>query len=384
MHYSTILLHFATALQVRAAAAASASWTVAEVILSLVDVDNRNTSIRRRAELWVEILNLGHYYGTKCLLRTSFPVSPDEWSFCTGGEFYFRARNLVNSTDIRFDLDVLRMSSSGSAVPCVNHKRRNWLTVASWMTRHEQQKSMTIEMGTAKVAGNSTGSPNNLLDCKFRRQNKDIRCALELPRSRVEAPTKTIAFQSERTPYNLEKLQVRNFTTTDISTPGDVPFKFEVHLINPNHSYIVPGSLSLAAQRRIPHLPAENICTGSWDPDGPGELHNGIVASIRNVKCTNKSYVSAVYHFDGTRPPYLELLISDRLHSGVGGLALWWKMELNMADSEEFTDGYERCNDEVCRWEDSEVLLSSVHFQAWGCPRSGPNGEVLIPSENIC
>jgi hypothetical protein len=117
MRYPTILLHLAIALQIRVTTAGSASWTVGEVILSLIDVNNRNISIGRRVDLWVEILNLGQYYGTKCLLRTTFPVSPDEWSFCTGGQFYFRARNLVNSTDISFDLDIVRMSASGSALP---------------------------------------------------------------------------------------------------------------------------------------------------------------------------------------------------------------------------------------------------------------------------
>ena len=102
-----VLLQLVTAFQVRAAAIGPASFEVTRVILTIVNAFSQDASLKKSAELWVDAS------GTRCLLETQFPVSPDQWSFCSGGEYYIRARGLTDPTDIKFDLDVARMGSSG-------------------------------------------------------------------------------------------------------------------------------------------------------------------------------------------------------------------------------------------------------------------------------
>jgi hypothetical protein len=111
MLFLIILLQLTAVLQIRAVALGQASWFTTRVVVSLVDVNSKDASIQKRAVMWVDIVEVASGYTTTCLLETTFPVSPDVWSFCAGGQFYVRARNLSNATEIDFDLDVARMTS---------------------------------------------------------------------------------------------------------------------------------------------------------------------------------------------------------------------------------------------------------------------------------
>jgi hypothetical protein len=112
MIFTLLLVYFAIAVfQIGATTAGPASWSITKVILILVDVNSRDVSIQRRAELWVTLSDPSGRMTTQCVLKTHFPVTPDEWNFCTGGEFYIRTLGLYNSSRIEFDLEVARMSS---------------------------------------------------------------------------------------------------------------------------------------------------------------------------------------------------------------------------------------------------------------------------------
>jgi hypothetical protein len=115
MHFSTIFLHLAAIVQVKAAAVGQASYFVSKINLSIIGANSQNATVQKKTELSVEFTGTApdHPYGPSCGLYTTFPVPPDEWSFCPGGEFYIRARGLTNSAKIEFDLDFARMQSKG-------------------------------------------------------------------------------------------------------------------------------------------------------------------------------------------------------------------------------------------------------------------------------
>jgi hypothetical protein len=122
MLFLIILVQIITALQIRAEAVGPASWVVTRIVLYLVDVNSKDVSLKRRTEMWVDIVDNENGYGTRCLQRTQFPPSPDEWTFCSGGHFYIRARGLSSSTDIEYDLDVVKMNSAGSVSYCTRSR----------------------------------------------------------------------------------------------------------------------------------------------------------------------------------------------------------------------------------------------------------------------
>jgi hypothetical protein len=109
-----VILCALTISQIKATTVGPASWNVTKIILYLVDVNSDDISLKKRTEMWVDIVEKGTGYYTQCLLRTSFPPSDDEWSFCSGGQFYIRARGLSRYTDIEYNLDVARMRTEGS------------------------------------------------------------------------------------------------------------------------------------------------------------------------------------------------------------------------------------------------------------------------------
>jgi hypothetical protein len=122
MLFSIILLHILAISQIGATAVGPASWVVLRIVLYLVDVNSEDPSLKKRTEMWVDIKEKETNNWTTCFLRTQFPPSSDEWSFCAGGQFYIRARGLSRSTEIEYDLDIVKMSSDRLGCPYTNSR----------------------------------------------------------------------------------------------------------------------------------------------------------------------------------------------------------------------------------------------------------------------
>jgi hypothetical protein len=217
-------------------------------------------------------------------------------------------------------------------------------------------------MGTARITSNSTGNPNNLLDCKLRRQNKDVRCGFEQPIPIPRSPT--IHFTSTVAKWSLKTLQVKNMTTRGSLWGRNDTFKFEMNINNPNNSFIVPGSVSPARRESLPRVEPEAFCSGHWERDGwaaRDEFFDDINFSLK-TNCTNKVTIGANYYRPISGPAHLEIYLSSRLHTGVGGMTLGWKVMLITESVSGNGTRDAHFDGNICAWENFEAELRLAEF----------------------
>jgi hypothetical protein len=216
----------------------------------------------------------------------------------------------------------------------------------------DAQSMVTAERGTTRIIGNSTGDPKNSLVCKS--ENQDIKCSFE-------QPITGISMTSTQSTYDFDKLRVENAITCGSLISQHSTFDFELDIVNPMNTFVLPDSVSEAAEQGRYISPPEFSCKGSRKRGGlSSEDINGWNFLIE-TKCTNGlSYIEAIYERPFVGAPNLKLLLASLHHIGVGGMDIRWNVNMKIGKGEEIEGG--ECEGEVCRREDFEAEIQRIAF----------------------
>jgi hypothetical protein len=226
--------------------------------------------------------------------------------------------------------------------------------------------NITAEIGTARITSNATGIPSNLIECKPRRQNKDVRCSFEQPAdSKPYSWSRAVDFTSEHARWSLDQLQVKNLNTKGTLSGRNDTFAFAMSIHLPNSSFVVPGTVSSERQESLPRLEADGICSGHWERNGTAgrdRLFRTLGFGLK-TSCTNKLFIQATYSRPIQGTPLVQISIISKLHIGVGGMHTGWEINFYAAEriSENGTQDM-HCKGDICTWETFKPEFRSVYF----------------------
>jgi hypothetical protein len=202
-----------------------------------------------------------------------------------------------------------------------------------------------------------------------------------------------IQFTSEHTRYSFAPLQVKNILAKGSLTSGNMTsynqnpiiipgikltrgpaygtFEFEMKIHNPNSSFVVPGAVSPAGQRKLPQPPSNASCKARWNPgslahgfDVGGSDLGGFRTFQLDASCQNGIQFTASYsRYNRTdQPIILSLSLSINSHMGLAGLGFFWTFQLYYPGSSPANGTLGHCDGDICTWDNFEEGANKIGY----------------------
>jgi hypothetical protein len=221
-----------------------------------------------------------------------------------------------------------------------------------------------LDYAKTRLTGNSPKNPgrnDSMLECKFRRQDKDVKCQ--------QGSTSIIKAYPERSSLVIRPITVRNVTLSGPYPDSPEKCSILVDILNPNSDAIASFNAKNDPLLKISKRDF-GYCKASFDCS----FSNGGGNTGAPLDCTKEfgHHMSWNYHINDLGIITLDVRVAKQYNLTVGATETSWSLHLradrqNCGSTCHLDCGKQcgQCSNGVCSWGGFERIVDNINFDQW-------------------